>query len=142
MMISRVSPSEWSGSSKMRANGSAKTVSASSKATRCFFRFSLALAGSHSNSKLMPRMRGYHERDATHREFRLRTRRTKVRVVSPIHHREGAGAADWAVRRRRVTATCSDPQSVPDLEAADIREALRFAAEAVRERDLPLPSDS
>jgi hypothetical protein len=43
-----------------------------------------------------------------HREFRLRTRRTKVRVVSPIHHREGAGAADWAVRRRRVTATCSD----------------------------------
>jgi uncharacterized protein (DUF433 family) len=26
----------------------------------------------------------------------------------------------------------------PDLEAADIREALRFAAEAVRERALPL----
>lgn len=26
----------------------------------------------------------------------------------------------------------------PDLEAADIREALRFAAEAVRERELPL----
>jgi len=29
----------------------------------------------------------------------------------------------------------------PDLEAADIREALRFAAEAVRERELPLLSD-
>jgi len=26
----------------------------------------------------------------------------------------------------------------PDLEAADIREALRFAAEAVRQRELPL----
>jgi len=26
----------------------------------------------------------------------------------------------------------------PDLEAEDIREALRFAAEAVRERELPL----
>lgn len=29
----------------------------------------------------------------------------------------------------------------PDLEAADIREALRFAAEAVRERELPMLSD-
>jgi uncharacterized protein (DUF433 family) len=26
----------------------------------------------------------------------------------------------------------------PDLEADDVREALRYAAEAVRERDLPL----
>jgi uncharacterized protein (DUF433 family) len=26
----------------------------------------------------------------------------------------------------------------PDLEAEDIKEALRFAAEAVRERELPL----
>ena len=29
-------------------------------------------------------------------------------------------------------------QAYPDLEAEDIREALRFAAEAVRERELPL----
>ncbi|MBM4195055.1 MAG: DUF433 domain-containing protein [Gemmatimonadetes bacterium] len=29
----------------------------------------------------------------------------------------------------------------PDLESADIREALRFAAEAVRERELPMLSD-
>lgn len=29
-------------------------------------------------------------------------------------------------------------KAYPDLEAADIREALRFAAEAVRERELPL----
>ena len=29
----------------------------------------------------------------------------------------------------------------PDLEAADIREALHFAAEAVRERELPMLSD-
>ncbi len=28
----------------------------------------------------------------------------------------------------------------PDLEAADIREALEYAAEAVRERELPLAS--
>lgn len=28
----------------------------------------------------------------------------------------------------------------PDLEADDVREALRFAAEAVRERELPLLS--
>lgn len=31
-------------------------------------------------------------------------------------------------------------QAYPDLEAADITEALRFAAEAVRERELPLLS--
>ena len=30
----------------------------------------------------------------------------------------------------------------PDLEPEDIREALRFAAEAVRERELPLASGS
>jgi uncharacterized protein (DUF433 family) len=29
-------------------------------------------------------------------------------------------------------------RAYPDLEAEDIREALRFAAEAVRERQLPL----
>ena len=29
----------------------------------------------------------------------------------------------------------------PDLESTDIREALRFAAEAVRERELPMLSD-
>lgn len=29
-------------------------------------------------------------------------------------------------------------QAYPDLEAEDIREALRFAAEVVRERELPL----
>lgn len=29
-------------------------------------------------------------------------------------------------------------QAYPDLEAADIHEALRYAAEAVRERQLPL----
>lgn len=29
-------------------------------------------------------------------------------------------------------------QAYPDLEAEDIRECLRFAAEAVRERELPL----
>jgi uncharacterized protein (DUF433 family) len=28
----------------------------------------------------------------------------------------------------------------PDLEAEDIKEALRYAAEAVRERELPLAS--
>ena len=31
-------------------------------------------------------------------------------------------------------------QAYPDLEAEDIKEALRFAAEAVRERELPLLS--
>ena len=32
-------------------------------------------------------------------------------------------------------------KTYPDLEAADIPEALRFAAEAVRERELPMLSD-
>ena len=32
-------------------------------------------------------------------------------------------------------------KAYPDLEPDDIREALRFAAEAVRERELPLLSD-
>ena len=31
-------------------------------------------------------------------------------------------------------------RSYPDLEAEDIREALRYAAQAVRERELPLTS--
>jgi uncharacterized protein (DUF433 family) len=31
-------------------------------------------------------------------------------------------------------------ESYPDLEREDIREALRYAAEAVRERELPLVS--
>lgn len=31
-------------------------------------------------------------------------------------------------------------QAYPDLESEDIREALRYAAEAVRERELPLVS--
>jgi uncharacterized protein (DUF433 family) len=32
-------------------------------------------------------------------------------------------------------------KAYPDLEAEDIKEALRFAAEAVRERELPLLSN-
>ena len=35
----------------------------------------------------------------------------------------------------------SDPEilaAYPDLEAEDVREAVRYAAEAVRERELPL----
>jgi uncharacterized protein (DUF433 family) len=32
-------------------------------------------------------------------------------------------------------------QAYPDLEREDIREALRFAAEAVRERELPMVTD-
>jgi uncharacterized protein (DUF433 family) len=32
-------------------------------------------------------------------------------------------------------------QAYPDLESADIKEALHFAAEAVRERELPLLAD-
>ena len=32
-------------------------------------------------------------------------------------------------------------QAYPDLEAPDIKEALQFAAEAVRERELPLISN-
>lgn len=32
-------------------------------------------------------------------------------------------------------------QAYPDLEAEDIREALRFAAEAVRERELPMTTN-
>jgi uncharacterized protein (DUF433 family) len=32
-------------------------------------------------------------------------------------------------------------KAYPDLEPDDIRDALRFAAEAVRERELPLLSD-
>jgi uncharacterized protein (DUF433 family) len=33
-------------------------------------------------------------------------------------------------------------QAFPDLESADIREALQYAAEAVRERELPLLTTS
>lgn len=32
-------------------------------------------------------------------------------------------------------------EAYPDLESKDIREALHFAAEAVRERELPLASE-
>jgi uncharacterized protein (DUF433 family) len=33
-------------------------------------------------------------------------------------------------------------QAYPDLQPEDIREALRYAAVAVREREIPLPSSS
>jgi uncharacterized protein (DUF433 family) len=33
-------------------------------------------------------------------------------------------------------------RAYPDLEAEDVSEALRFAAEAVREREIPLVSSS
>ncbi|MGH2353862.1 MAG: DUF433 domain-containing protein [Chloroflexota bacterium] len=33
-------------------------------------------------------------------------------------------------------------EELPDLEPADIREALRYAAEAVRERELPVAAAS
>jgi uncharacterized protein (DUF433 family) len=33
-------------------------------------------------------------------------------------------------------------QAFPDLEAEDIREALRYAAEALQERELPLVTTS
>ena len=33
-------------------------------------------------------------------------------------------------------------QAYPDLQSEDIREALRYAAVAVREREIPLPSSS
>jgi uncharacterized protein (DUF433 family) len=35
-------------------------------------------------------------------------------------------------------ATADILRAYPDLEEADVREALRFAADAVRERELPL----
>jgi uncharacterized protein (DUF433 family) len=44
-----------------------------------------------------------------------------------------------------VSEGITEPQilkAYPDLEADDIREALRYAAEAVRERDLPVTGGS
>jgi uncharacterized protein (DUF433 family) len=37
-----------------------------------------------------------------------------------------------------ILDACPELDACPDLEADDIREALRYAAEAVRERVLPL----
>lgn len=42
-----------------------------------------------------------------------------------------------------VASGMSEPEildAYPDLDAEDVREALRYAAEAVRERELPLVS--
>ncbi len=44
-----------------------------------------------------------------------------------------------------VAEGMSDPEilaAYPDLEAEDIREAVRYAAEAVRERELPLAASA
>lgn len=44
-----------------------------------------------------------------------------------------------------VAEGMSDPEvlaAYPDLETEDIREAMRYAAEAVRERELPLAAAS
>jgi uncharacterized protein (DUF433 family) len=44
-----------------------------------------------------------------------------------------------------VSEGMTEPQilnAYPDLEAEDIREALRYAAEAVRERELPVTGGS
>ena len=47
IVINRFSSSEWSGSSKVSANGSMKTLVASSNDTLCFLRLAAALFGSH-----------------------------------------------------------------------------------------------
>src|SRR5215813_268811 len=59
IMISRGSSRECSSSSKMRAKGSEKTVSASSNATPCFVKFAAAFFGSHSKRKLMAKLKSY-----------------------------------------------------------------------------------
>lgn len=51
MMISRNSSTECSSSGKIRANGSANTVIASSNEISCLARFVSALFGSHSNRR-------------------------------------------------------------------------------------------
>ena len=45
-------------------------------------------------------------------------------------------------KKRRLSSSVESEQEIleayPDLEPDDIREAIRYAAEAVRERELPL----
>ena len=47
MVMKRLSSVEWSGSGRVSANGSVKTVLASSNETPCFLRFDAAFFGSH-----------------------------------------------------------------------------------------------
>ena len=49
-MISRCSRAEWSGTSKIQASGSASTVGASPKPTRCFPALASAFTASDSKS--------------------------------------------------------------------------------------------
>lgn len=62
-MTSRSSAAERSGSSKILASGSAKTVAASTKATPCFLRLEASLAGCHSKMMLNKEAR-YHAQSA------------------------------------------------------------------------------
>lgn len=58
MMISRWSSAEWSSSSKIRANESAKTVRASPNDTPCLETLAAAFFGSHSNFRSIPHQYG------------------------------------------------------------------------------------
>ena len=60
-MISRDSSPEWSGSSKIHASGSAKTVNASSKLTPCFLRLVSAFEACHSKSTPTVESGEYHD---------------------------------------------------------------------------------
>src|SRR5205823_4583439 len=61
-VISRASVAEWSGSSKMRARRSPKTVRASSNDTPCFLRLAAAFRGSHSKLNSIGWPGTYHDR--------------------------------------------------------------------------------
>jgi len=59
-IISRDSATEWSGSSKMRASGSVKTLIASSNDSPCLTWFVRALCASHSKLKFIRQPPPYH----------------------------------------------------------------------------------
>lgn len=58
MMISRCSCKAWSSSPKIRANGSPKTVRASSNDAPCLETLLAAFFGTHSNFRFVPHQYG------------------------------------------------------------------------------------
>ena len=106
-MISRCSRAEWSGSSKIRANGSTNTVSASSKPTRCFLALASAFTASHSKST------------------RIATDHEGITMQSAVQRFQHGSNDRSAVPPNELTRECSQPTE-PDRRQPSYPRSARY----------------
>ena len=123
MVISRSSPLEWSGSGKVKARGSRKTVAASSKEIWCFCRLPFAFLASHvGHSRSLP-----HSSRETKRPPKHRDGDREGVTASEIEHNEVAPSLQGGIFPRSTprasAAHATTPCAAPRLIRARITSA-------------------